>query len=41
MRERNGFDENIKNVELQIKHKLNNFDRYIFVQLLKQNVKDK
>ena len=39
--ERNGFDENIKNVELQIKHKLSNFDWYIFVQLLKRNVKDK
>ena len=41
IRERNDFDKKIKNVELQIKDKLNNFDWYILVKLLKQNVKSK
>ena len=41
IRERNDFDKKIKNVELQIKHKLNNFDWYILVKLLKWNVKNK
>ena len=39
--ERNDFDKKIKNVELQIKHKLNRFDWYILVKLLKRNVKNK
>ena len=29
------FDQEVKNVELQIKHKLNNFHQYILVKLLK------
>ena len=33
IRERNDFDKKIKNVELQIKQKLNNFDWYILVNL--------
>ena len=41
IRERNDFDKKIKNVELQIKHKLRNFDWYILVKLLKRNVKSK
>ena len=41
IRERNDFDKKIRNVELQIKHKLNNFDWYILVKLLKRNVKNK
>ena len=41
IRERNDFDKKIKNVELQIKHKLSNFDWYILVKLLKRNVKSK
>ena len=36
IRERNVFDKKIKNVELQIKHKLNYFDWYILVKLLKR-----
>ena len=41
IRERNDFDKKIKNVKLQIKQKLNNFDWYILVKLLKRNVKNK
>ena len=41
IREKNDFDKKIKNVELQIKHKLKNFDWYILVKLLKRNVKNK
>ena len=41
IQERNDFDKKIRNVELQIKHKLNNFDWYILVKLLKRNVKNK
>ena len=41
IRERNDFDKNIGNVELQIKQKLNNFDWYILVMLLKRNIKNK
>ena len=41
IRERNDFDKKIRNMELQIKHKLNNFDCYILVKLLKRNVKNK
>ena len=41
IRERNDFDKKIKNVEVQIKHKFNNFDGYILVKLLKRNVKNK
>ena len=39
--ERNDIDKKIKNVELQIKHKLYNFDWYILVKILKPNVKNK
>ena len=35
IRERNDFEKKIKNVELQIKHKLSNFDYYILVKLLR------
>ena len=41
IRERNDFDKKNKDVELQIKQKLNKFDRYILVKLLKRNVKNK
>ena len=41
IQERNNFGKKIKNMELQIKHKLNNFDWYISVNLLKRNVKNK
>ena len=41
IRERNDFDKRNEDVELQIKQKLNNFDWYILVKLLKRNVKNK
>ena len=41
IRERNDFDKKIKNVELQIKHILSNFDWYILAKLLRRNVKNK
>ena len=41
IQERNDFDKKIKNLELQIKQKLNNFDWYILVKLLKRNFKKK
>ena len=41
IRERNDFDKKIKNVELQIKHILSNFDWYILTKLLGRNVKNK
>ena len=41
IRERNNFDKKNEDVELQIKQKLNNFDWYILVKLLKRNVKNK
>ena len=41
IRERNDFDKKIKNLKLQIKQKLSNFDWYILVKLLKQNVQNK
>ena len=41
IRERNDFDKKIKNSELQIKQKLDHFDWYILVKVLKRNVKNK
>ena len=41
IRKRNDFDKKMRNLELQIKHKLNNFDWYILVKLFKRNVKNK
>ena len=38
---KNDFDKKIKNLELQIKQKLQTFDKYILVKLLKWNAKNK
>ena len=41
VRERNDFDEMIKNLELELKQNINSIDWHILVKLLRSNIKRK